>query len=311
MGDNLVQLSSLRAKVRALLQHTRDVDNTELDGAINYGYGKAIKAILATRPESFLSFRDAFTLAAGVKEYDVSGYDPPVLRPVRLLAAGGNGSRGAMFRYRSMVDGEVQGLDADGDRGSGFFYYDFLTGMLPGTARVISAAMAGSLTLDSVTDLEVGSCLSVPLVGPVVSFGGETFPGIWTGIVTSIAGLVVTVEPDFTVVPIPGALATPQRRRLMVLSPAPSESVTGRLFYNYRPARLVRDTDVLDAIVAEHEDLVVTYALAILGRAVGDSNAARWWDDAEGQRSELMQDADPTGIGSASFGSDLIGMGDW
>ena len=313
MPTPVIQLSDLKSHVTALLQHTRDVQDTELIQAINYGYGKAIKAILSSRPEAFLAVTP-FTITEGVTEYDVSAYDPPIWRPVRLLVGEGGNSPQAFFIYKAFLDQESAEMDVGGASGRWSYFYDFLTGMIAGTASTVVSATTGVVVVNDLGTLAVGSAISIAGAGPAVAIGESTIPGTWRGVVVGIdVGLMqLTVAPAFTVAPTVGAAVTPLSTRLMKLTPQPSAGLSGRLFYNYRPPRLAQDADQLDTLVADHKDLVVWYALAILGRAVGDSNAARWFEDAEAQRSELMQDMDPLSLGgSEHMGSALMGVSDW
>lgn len=307
-------LAELKARVRGLLQHTRDIEDDELLTAINFGYRKAIKAVLATRPEAFVSYTDGFAIQTGVTEYDVGTYDPPIWRPLRLLAGETDASQAqAYFRYKAMTDQEFQALDMGGRSAGLMFYYDFLSGMLPGDSTTVASATTGSIDVADLGDFAVGTYIGIVGAGPRRAVGGETIPGPWRGVITGITGVTCTIEPDFTAIPSNGAAVQEFRTRVLKITPPPSQSYTGRLYYNYRPQRLTQDTDLLDVLIAEHDDLIVWYALAIVGRAVGDTNAAKWFDDAEGQRSELMQDLDPIGQqgGSEDFGSDLMGMEDW
>lgn len=312
MADLPLTLGELKARVRALLQWTRDADDTELRDAINFGYGKGIKAVLATRSESFMSYVEPFTLSAGVSEYDVGIYDPPIFRPIRLLVGEGSAANEAFFRYKSIVDAEYQEADAETSGSGLLFLYDFLTGLLPGTTAIVQNAVTGSVTVDALGSIVQGSLISVPGCGPAQAVGAETVPSIYRGIVTQITGLTLSVEPDFTVVPAAATVVTQLRRRVMKIVPRPSQTLTGRLWYNYRPARLSRDTDMLDMLVAEHEDMIVHYALTQLGWATGDTNANRWYESAQEERSEMMQDLGTvTGQDSAEMGSGLWGVEDW
>src|SRR5438034_3885688 len=99
----LLTLGDVASLVRSGLDHTRPVSDIEMRQAINYGMGKATRAILSVRPQFFLAVIDPFTLQAGVSEYDVGMLSPPLWRPFRLKVVGDSANRTVRFKYRSLV----------------------------------------------------------------------------------------------------------------------------------------------------------------------------------------------------------------
>ncbi len=309
-------LQDLSDQVTEVVQHTRPASSaTEVTNAINWGLGKAYRAIAAVRHQPFQSFVDPFALVAEQAEYDVGLYDPPVWRPHRLLVGAPTGSTPLiLFRYAPLSSREFQ--EAELSRAGTFstLLYDLLTGWLPGTVRTIQAgATATVMTLDAIGSLQTGSYVSVPGVGPLVNIGGVStgLRETYRGTVTVVAGAVVTVQPAMSVAPATGVLLTPLRRRVLRIAPTPRTGAVGRLFYQYRPPRLVVNTDLLDPLVAEHRDMVVFYAIAYLLQGVNDGQSRMFFDQAQEMRSELMQAMDPIAGQDGEALQTALDIGDW
>ena len=111
MPEVPLTLLDLKNLVIQIVQHSRPVptSSAEVTNAVNFGYGKAVRALASARYESLQSFVDPFTLRSGVKEYDLSLIDPPVWRPHKLIVDGSGGTtRTIMFRYRAITSSEFQ-----------------------------------------------------------------------------------------------------------------------------------------------------------------------------------------------------------
>lgn len=307
-----VSLQELKAKVRSMLSHARPIGEAELTNVINYGYGKAIRAALAVRPQLFLSYVDPFTIPAQTSEVDVSFFDPPLFRPVRLTANRADG-RGIGFRYASLGSTEFEEGEFATAGATEVILYDVLSGMFPGTPVLVTSATTAQITVDATTGIQVGTLIAVAGSGPVETLtDGDTVPGTYRGVVTGVAGLVLSISPDLTVVPGAGVAVTPLRRRMMRFSPVLGSALTGRLYYNYRPAKLVNDADLVDPVIAEHDDMIVSYALGKAKHNVGDADGDRYFGDGQDQRSEMIQEVDPIAAGSSeALGSGLAGIRDW
>ncbi|MCI4355113.1 MAG: hypothetical protein L3K06_07095, partial [Thermoplasmata archaeon] len=85
------------ALIQTPASRTRPASSAELYQALNYGVGKAIRAISAVRPQYFATFLDPFTLQAGVDEYDLSLLSPPLFRVHRLVVSGNHGVSTVIF----------------------------------------------------------------------------------------------------------------------------------------------------------------------------------------------------------------------
>lgn len=143
-----------------------------------------------------------------------------------------------------------------------------------------------------------------------VTGASTTIPGDYFGLVQAIGGpTAMTITPPIPNPPgAPGAgiTVTPYRQKILRIAPMLPISVSGRLWYQYLPGRLVNLTDLVDPVVAEHRDCVVYYALAQLKLAVGDTDGDRWLARADALRLELMQDLDPASWqNTEAFGTDL------
>lgn len=310
-------LSSIRTLVLAVTDHVRPVLSAEADAAINFGYFKGIRALSAARNQVFQSFVDPFTLTPGTSEYDVGLYDPPVWRPIRLLVGSPTGGgRIIYFRYRALTSMDFQEREVAAAGSFSVLLYDILAGQLPGTAVPIITTNFPTLpstvtvAVASVGAFQNGTAVRIPLAGPVVTYGNQTMPSTYTGVVTNVAAGVLELQPNVTATAA-GQTITPLRRRVLKIAPVIADTVSGRLFYQYRPAPLVVDTDLLDPFIAEHRDMVVYYAVSQLLLAVNDADSRRWFEMAQEMRSELMQDLEPlAGQNTEHVDSDIV-WGDW
>lgn len=304
-----ISAGDLKTFVKTVTDHTRPVTDPEMLEALNYGYDKAIKAVLAVRTQVFLSFTDSFTLVGGQQDYDIGAYDPPLYRPTRLLV-GSATVRAIKFRYKALTDNEFEAQESSRAGTAANFFYDVLEGLFPGTATTSTAASATTVTVASAAGIVVGTLLQILGSGTNQTLpGGATIPTTYYGVVRGIVGNVLTMAPAFTAQPVNGTTITPMRQRLLRLAPAPGDSVTGRLYYQYRPAKLVALTDYLDPIVAEHRAVIEYFAISQLLRSVNDAEASQWFQEAQQLRSELIQEIDPlSGQNSEALGTDLGAM---
>lgn len=321
-------LSDCKALVRSYLNHTRPVSEAEVRNAINYGVNKAAKAVLASRPQAFLSYAEPFSLLPGVTEYDLGNFDPPLWRPMRLLVVGNNSGvqgsfpnqRSLRFMYKSLIDADFQEREVSGTGAFDLMAYDILSGMLPRTAVTITqftAAVPPSpgpaapavVSVSSTVDIGLGTLVKIVGAGPPDPVAGTTttIPGTYYGTVVGVAGPGVSLVPSPTIDPT-GLPLVPLWRSMMKVAPAIRETLIGRLYYNYRQPELVSDQDTVEPIISEHINVVIMYALAILKRAVGDADSRDYFEDGGQQRSELIQEVDPaSNQSSEALGSDLFG----
>jgi hypothetical protein len=303
--------------VRSYLDHTRPVSDLELRQAINYGYGKAIKAILAVRPQSFLSVARPFTFSGNVTEYDIGNYDPPFWRPYRLKVVGTNNTRSIRFKYRPMIDEDFQEKEESTSGAFSEIAYDILFGQFPATtpATTLTGAVPTSHLLQVVSTVGFSPGMLVQIVGSGdaqrMPNNTGVFPTTYLGVVVSVSNATdLVVTPSFGTVAAPpaGTPVTVMTRQLLKIAPGLRETLSGDLWYNYRPARLLADGDLLEPMISDHVDMVVSYAMAQLKRAVGDVDSRDYFEDGQAQRSELAQDIDPvSGQNSTAVGTDLWG----
>jgi hypothetical protein len=301
-----------------VIQRTRAASQAELYQALNYGMGKAIRALSAIRPQHFASFVDPFTILAQTAEYDISNYNPPLFRPHRLVVTGNAGkSPVLLFSYREMTSREFEDAETSVAGISSTVFYDIVEGMLPSTTTTTvtggGGAPAGTtLPVADTTLLQTGALLTMPIGGAVITPNGWALavPQPYQGFVISASTLsgagTLTVDPPFGVaVPAP-TVVTPVRRRILYLAPTVAQSYSGRLWYVYDPPRLAAASDLFPIALNRHVDMVVAYALAFLKRGMDDAMEARHQIDATEQRAELMQDEDPmSGQNSTALGTDL------
>jgi hypothetical protein len=316
-------LWQIKQLVNAHLVHTRPAGTTELNEAINFGLGKVRRALRSVRPQPQLSFLDNFQLLAGQTEYDVSALTPPLIRPVKFVVPQQQGSAQIiMFRYFASESQDF--LEAENNPQGGYTWvlYDLMEGLFPSASSTLWNASSTSVQVQSgQPTFPVGSYVMLPGCGSGVIAtpppGTTELPTDYYGIVTSLttggAGLPqMNLAPPIPSVPTTGMSITLIRRKLLRLVPALSTSATGRFWYQYTRERLQDDGDLVEPVVAEHIDCLVSYALSRLKLAVGDADTDRWLSQAEAMRSEMMQDVD---LGSwqntEHLGSDLIGLVDW
>lgn len=311
-------LADLKASTRALVEHTRPApsDSRELTDAINFGYGKALRAIRAVRNEHNVSFVDPFSLSSGVSDYDLSAITPVVGRVVRMLVTGG--TRPISFKYRALASLEFQAAELS--RGGSFeeILYTILEGLMPGPSAttVAGAAVAGASTtipLVAVGDelrFPLGCRVKIPGAGPNQVVGALGVVSDYYGVVVGVAPASLQVVPNCVVMPGAGVVVTPYQTRVMRVAPPPNAGVSGRLYYQIAMRKLRDDADVIDALVSEFgEDMVVYYAASRLLQGVNDAQGGRFFDQAQEMRSELMQGVDPgSGQSPEAMDSDLWGV---
>jgi hypothetical protein len=307
-------LGDCKSLVQSYLQHTRPVGPAELTEAINYGYGKAIKAILAVRPQSFLSVIRPFTFVSGVTEYDVGNYDPPFWRPFKLKVVGGNVTRSIRFKYRPLIDADFEEKEESTSGAFSEIAYDVLFGMMAATtpSAIFMGGTIGSNTIlvDSSAGFTQGMLIRILGAGDLQTVGGSTqLAGTYYGVVIGPFGPgALAISPPLGFIPGTGIPITVMTRQTLKIAPALRETISGELWFQYRPARLQNDNDLLEPIISDHVDMVVHYAMAMLKRAVGDTDSRDYFEDGQSQRAELAQDLDPMSHqNSEGVGSDLWG----
>jgi hypothetical protein len=321
----MMTLGQLKALVTAHLSHTRPTGDAELLEAINYGYGKVLRAVRAVRPQPSLSFFDNFTLQSGVTEYDVGRYSPPLVRPVRLVMGGPNRGRTIRFRQGSIQSDEFVSAELSGAGSFSTLLYDLVEGLLPKSRLPLQNQTATTVVV-AIPWAEIPAA-SLPVAGDLIvitdagtpnSAGGATTPADHYAVVTLASFgpvvLTVTFAPATPVVLGPGnpSQLIPMRRKVMIIAPALQHTATGRLWYQYAPDYLEVDSDLVDNVVAQHRDCVVYFALSALRLSIGDADTDRYLARAEALRSEMIQDLEPSGWqNTEAIGSDLDGVGDY
>jgi hypothetical protein len=295
------------------------VNNAELYQALNYGVSKAVRAISASRPQSFSSWVEPFSIGGGVTEYDVSSFSPSLFRPWRLVCNGNQGASSVvLFKYASITtqefeDAEVSTAGAVANQ----LVYDVLDGMLPSGTATTTADANATDTLIQLTvgdKVQAGNYLIIPGMVQYAPVGANPMPTDFTCLVTSVlvgTPPYVFVNPGLPVNMASGRVMTVMRRRVLKIVPALAQTYTGRLWYVYTPNRLRQDGDLLPISLADrHIDMVVSYAVGLLKRSVDDAMENRWALEATEMRSELMQDTEPiSGQNSEALGSGLDWIG--
>src|SRR5262245_13382202 len=309
-----LQVSDLRDMLRAVTDHTRPAYDAEILSALNYGYQTVLRAIMSVRSQFFEATVDNFTIPAATSspppavDVDLSWLEPPLWRPTRLVATESSATRGAIFRYRSLVAMETIGSEQQAYSGGyNAFYYDILSGRVQvATTKVSSVVPSNTL---AVTD-------AVLRVGHLVEFVGATYRGrVRVGVAPPLAPYTsVFTDPVF-----PGTPGTPNpayagltvkvvSSSTMRVADPTSSSVTGKLYYQYKPRRFTDFDDYLDPIITDYADVIVHYAISQYLLAVNDADSNAWLQKAQLLRSELMQDLEPlSGDSSEALGSDLWG----
>jgi hypothetical protein len=306
---------------------TATYSTTEVLTAINYGYGKIVRAVRSVNPQNFLTYYDNFSLTVGESEYDLSAFDPPVWRPIKLVVpkipANNVGTETVvLFEYRDFRSQDFGEREGSARGAFNVFYYDIMQGRIPqrnaadptaaGNAQIVSSpGVTQFLVLDTISGgINEGQLVRVPLMGPKHLTSVET--DYWGTVIAVTSGggnYTVTVAPDMTTQPSGDEWIQLFRTSVLMVAPSPSTAMTGRLYYLYAPAKLVADNDVLDMIASAHRDSIVAYAASWLLRSTNDDQAERWFLEAQEMRSELMQDIDPVGgQNSTGLGSGLHGL---
>jgi len=335
-----VTLAELRDRLANITNLTATYSRDEVRDAINYGYGKILRAIHSVNAEQFVTFRDNFTFVGAESEHDISDFFPPVGRLTKLVVPGipansGTSQNIVSFRYRDFRSADFESAEAMNRGGEAGVVYDIMTGRIPqrntavptaaGTAEVAVQVDYDSFRVVSPISggIYFGQPISIPGVGPPhwMDADGESEPTVgitsdYLGTVSSFvdAGGYVTigVTPRMSLWPAVGAWIQLYRTRMLMIAPVFSASVTGRLYYVYHPSRLVKDTETLDPVASEHADALIAYAASWLLRSSNDGQAERWYLEGQEMRSELMQALDPVADqGSQALGSAFDWMRDY
>lgn len=310
-----ISVSDLKSDLNVMLAHTRGFSDTELFRAVNFGIAKAVRAVSAVRGQLFHCWVNNFTLAAAVNDVDLSSIEPKLWRPVRLHVYNSSGYATVRFRYQSMTSQISTSYEVQAQSGAvtgDTILYDLMSGLLPLTTQLVTLAVSTtSFKVASPSSLFVGQPIRIAGRGADRTVAGGTVTGqSQMSIVTAIdtGTSAITIAPAAGATPQPGDVITPFARMIMRLANPPSTSLTGRLYYQYRPEKVRALTDTIDPVLSEYDDLITHYAASLLLRATNDSEADTLLQIAEGMRKELMQDLDPAADGDVeAFGSDLMG----
>ena len=315
----------LYTSFRAVSDHSRPPFDPEIIGALNFGYREVIRSVSAVRSELFSTFRSNWSIPANTYEIDVSVLDPPLMRPIRLLVGNQSGSnRAIIFRYRALHHQEYEAAEISQTSGTfNTILYDVLQGRFPGaTTTTATTVQSGSpLVLADVSKFPPGTFFTMPLPPrqPLQGVGAVAQPGtidpyygyIQSRTLNTGQSQVITVPgiPSFATIPV-GTVVTALARTIIRLANPPGQAQTGQLWYQYRPPRLVNLSEVIDPIIAEHQDMLLYYAFSQYFSAVNDNEASSWLQKAQLLKSELMQDVEPlSGQNSEALDSDLWGLG--
>ncbi len=299
--------------IDGVAKRTRPSSQADLYQALNYGVGKAVRALSAIRPGLFESFVDPFVLRATTPEYALSTLNPPLLRPHRLIVSGNGGTNTVLFFvYRDQMSADYQQAETTVAGRASVLVYDIVDGLLPSpTTTTVPAGVATGQTSLAVGDgtlFTIGGLLQMPVGGTPVTPNGwaVAVPQPYAGYVVGIAGNTLTIEPPLGSAINAGTVVTPMRRRVLMIQPAVVQSYSGRLWYVYDPPRLARSSDLLPMGLARYVDMIVAYAIGFLKIGVDDAMEARWELRAQEMRAELMQDGEPAaGQQSQAVGSAL------
>jgi len=329
-----ITLAALRTLVTDAVAPTATFSRAVVLQAINYGYGRALRALRSVRPQHLLSFVDNFSLTSQTAEYDISSVTPPIWRLVKLVVpripavAGlsGGSSRVVLFQYRDFRDPDFENLEATASGASDRIVYDILEGLLPKTTTssavttTVSTLLTGNLDqiqVVSATDIAIGDPIRILGVGQGQVLDAEgaepdyTLDRDYFGRVVGVSGTTITVSPRMRLAPVVGIGVTTYRTRILTIAPVPGSDLSGRLYYLAQNPKLAKDADLVDPIISEHRDVVVSYAVAWLLRTTNDQEAERWFSDAQEQRSELLQDVEPLSAQQAEALSSGLPLGDW
>ena len=300
-----------------VIKRTRATSQAELYQALNYGTGKAIRAVSAVRPQYFASFVDPFVINAQQTEYDISNFNPPLLRPSKLVCTGNAGKSSVLlFAYREIMAREFEDAETSVVGVSSTLLYDVLEGMLPGPTTLTTTGIltpgVTAIPVADTTQFQTGSLVTMPVGGTPGTPDGWAIsvPQPYQGFVISTTAATgpgdLNVDPPIGANVSPGTVITPIRRRILYLAPQVGQGYSGRLWYVYQPNRMAQAADLFPPGLVRHVDMVVAYALAFLKRGMDDGMEARWQMDATEQRAELMQDLEPmSGQNTTAVGSDL------
>ena len=306
-----ISADDLKTFLKQITDHTRPTTDAELLQGLNYGYDKAIKAVLSVRSQYFLSYVDPFTFVTNQQDYDLTTFDPPLFRPVRLMVGGQNGSRSIRFRYRNLTNPEFEEREAGNGGTFSLFVYDVLEGSFPlATAVTDGSGSTTGFGVDDASGFTVGGVIKVPRGGAVMLPASVNARSTYVGSVTSVLPTAITVQPPMSFAVPAGITVTAIAQRVLRIAPPPNIGVSGRLYYQYQPAKLLAFTDLIDPLVSEHRDLITFYAASLLLRSSNDAEAANWFQEAQQLRSELMQHIEPLsaqnteGLSSDLFGTD-------
>jgi hypothetical protein len=323
VGLPFTTVQDLYTALRAVTDHSRPAYDAEIIGCLNFGYKEVIRTVASVRPEFFASFSNSFTLPPSTYEIDVSTLDPPLLRPIRLTATQSGRNTAILFRYRALHHQEYEASEMAQITGTfNVILYDVLQGRFPGTPGTVAATSTGnSITLVDATNFPPGTYVTLPGPPrtPLANVAETVQPGFtepYYGVVmtrsppgaSGVITLAPPISPSWTTQN--GTQIIPLRRQILRLANPPSQQQTGQLWYQYRPNRLVNLTEIIDPIVAEHQDMLLYYAIGQYLAAVNDTEAGSWLQKAQLLKSEAMQDIEPlSGQNSEALDSGLWGLG--
>jgi hypothetical protein len=335
-------VGELRTLLTHITEHTAPFSRAEALAALNYGYRKSVIAIQSVRPQHFISYVDNFSFGGSQSEFDISDFQPPVLRLVKLIvptspaSVNARNSRFVLFRYRDFRDPDFEDRETSAAGSFDRIVYEILEGRLP--QAPVAAGDQSTSTVDAQVDTDTVDILTPPTapgIGREVQIFGvgqqrtlEAFPSgepdypLDQEYFGRIVGSTdqggspnvhrIKVSPRMSASPTVGAAVNIFDSRRLIIAPALQASLTGRLYYLYEPTKFQRDNDVLDPITSKHRDLVVAYAASWLLRSTNDGQAERWFMEAQEMRSELMQDSDPMALEQTEgLSSALAGIGDY
>jgi len=319
VGVPFTSVNDLYTALRAVTDHSRPAYDGEIVGALNFGYKETIRAIASVRSEMFASYVNNFTLKANTREVDVSLLDPPLLRPTRLTAQQSGRNTAILFRYRALYHSEYEAAELMQQTGTfNTILYDVLQGKFPGLTTTTTGGtppLNFHVNVQDITNFPAGTFVTLPLparsiMSTVAATPQPTLTEPYYGVVTTASGTALALNPAITTT-VPTALTVTALRRVIIrCANPPTQDTTGQLWYQYRPPRLVNLTEIIDPIVAEHQDMLLFYAISMYLRAVNDTEASSWLQKAQLLKSELMQDLEPlSGQNSESLDSGLWGLG--
>lgn len=331
-----VTLGELRTRVEHIVANSATFSPDELDGAINHGYRRMLRALRSVRSQPFQSYVDNFALDQGQAEVDISRIDPPIWRISQLVSPpipatlGANATQFVTFEYKDSRDPDFRNREL-GAFTTTRVLYDVIEGRLPVRVDTLSYTATVASVVGSGDEVVLSGLPAtiVPYVGQEVAIVGAgpkrviegdgmeptaNLPSDYFGRVTSWASGTATlgVTPRLSDTAVTGAEVTLYASKMLRLAPAMPRSVTGRLYYTYRPARLIKASDAISALLSEHDDAIVAYAASWLLRSTNDADSDRWMLEGQEMRSEALQDLDPlVDENTEGLSSDLFGLGDW